>query len=222
MSHPDLHIQQSPTRRSALESMSADEGQKSRAARDLPDQEVDALREQLRAERRIAELSGSFLALELDELSDALRDALGVAASEAGADRAQLTWLHRSRDGQATLDRYFWAAPGIEPIDSHPSEETPRSFSWLRKRLLAGEVVDIPRVEDLPDEAASERQSFLDSATGSYLGIPIRWNGRLCGNLDVRAEAQRAWSDHEVEGLRLMADVLCSVLRRKDAEEARR
>ncbi len=222
MSHPDLHIQQSPTRRSALESMSADEGQKSRVARDLPDQEVDALREQLRAERRIAELSGSFLALELDELPDALRDALGVAASQVGADRAQLTWLHRNRDGQATLDRYFWAAPGIEPIDSHPNVGTPHSFSWLRKRLLAGEVVDIPRVEDLPDEAASERQSFLDSATGSYLGIPIRWNGRLCGNLDVRAEAQRAWSDHEVEGLRLMADVLCSVLRRKDAEEARR
>ena len=190
---------------------------------DRESDEVEELREQLRAERRVAELSRTLLSLDLDESEDWIHDALGCAARGAGADRAQLVWMRRDGDRGLVLDRYVWAASGVEPIQTDDDEQVIHGFPWLRSRLQAGEVVHIPRVEDLPDEAAAERESLLDHDNRSYLAIPLLSLDLLTGLLDVRCVRRpRTWSPEEIEGIRLIGEVLCSVMQRKDANAAQR
>ncbi len=181
-----------------------------------------ALEEQLRAERRIAELSRRFLALDLDDFDAGLDDALEAAAREAGADRAQFSWVRPGATGSPSLERRVWAAPGIEPIRLRDDEPI-ASFHWIRERLLRGETISVPRVEDLPDEAAAERDSLLEWDNRSYLAIPILLRGRFVGCLDVRCvRGTRSWSTREIERLQLIAEVLLSVLRGCEAQAARR
>jgi PAS domain S-box-containing protein len=186
------------------------------------DRELDELRAQLGAQKRIAALSRRFLSLDDDEFEDGLREALAAAAQEAGADRAVLSWVRSETDDELSLERHAWASSGIEPVPLDNGEDVP-SFRWIGKRLLAGEVVSIPRVEALPDEARAERDTLLQHDNRSYLGIPIIWRDRFIGCLDVRCvRGPRSWSASEIERLQLIAEVLVSVLRRREAQLARR
>ncbi len=175
------------------------------------------LREQLEAERRISELSRRLLSLDPDHFEDGITDTLAAAAKESGADRAQLSWVHPS----GGVDRYTWAAPGIEPI--RVQDDDYGRYRWITSRLLKGQVVNLPRVEELPDDAAAERESLLDYDNRSYLGIPILGEDRFVGCLDVRCvRGNRVWSRREIERLQLIGQVFLSVLRRREAQAARR
>jgi two-component system cell cycle sensor histidine kinase/response regulator CckA len=190
---------------------------------DLSDLNADELRDRLRSERRVAELARTFLALGPDELESRLQDAVAAAGAAAGADRAQLSWVRARHDGSPGIERYVWAAEGIEPIRTDDDLSKRPRFPWLRAKLLAGEIVHVPRIEDLPAEASAERDSLLEHGNRSYLAVPLLLRGRFLGSVDVRCvRTTRTWSHQEIEGLRLMGDVLASVLQRKEAADGRR
>ncbi|MBW1683504.1 MAG: PAS domain S-box protein [Deltaproteobacteria bacterium] len=180
-----------------------------------------ALQEQLEGEKRIADISRRFLSLEHGDFAACLRHGLEAAAGLAGAERVQFYAPDSSASGVGTYHQ--WNAPGVPVRDGHDLGAATETYRWTAAKLLAGEEIHVPRVADLPAEAAAERAGLERQGVLSYLGLPIAQDGGKAGFLGFfRMREERGWSAQEIARLALIADVLGSAVRRLHAEQQRR
>ncbi len=190
-------------------------------ARDPADplSEVALLRERLQLETLISELSRRLLSTETAAIDDAIREGLRSVAAVGGADRTFLVSLPELR-----RDRTFffeWCSEGVAPRASAPTLSDGEQYRGFSRRLMAGEIVSIPVVADMPDSLATERTAMLAAGIRSYLLVPAVSRGALMGILCLHCVRQeRHWSDHEQTLLQLIADLFTSALRRKRSETA--
>jgi PAS domain S-box-containing protein len=194
-------------------------------SRDVSDRVLaeQTLQAQLESERKIAELSRRLLQVRSSDFESCLRHGLEVAAEVANAERAQI-YVARPPRGDRLEVFLRWLAPGMsELVDGPVSTVAGERFRWAGSRLVAGEIVHVPRVAALPPEAAEERAAFEQRGLQSYLGIPIADGSRTLGFIDfARMSEARGWSHPEVARLRLIAEVLGAAVRRIHAEGERR
>ncbi|HUO84033.1 MAG TPA: diguanylate cyclase, partial [Thermoanaerobaculia bacterium] len=107
-------------------------------------------------EELVTSISTRFINLRAHEIDDGIRGALRQVGEFAGVDRSYLFLC--SSDGLRMSNTHEWCAPGIEPqIDSlqdMPFEIMP----WWAERLRSRETIHIPRVSDMPPDAAADRK----------------------------------------------------------------
>ena len=94
----------------------------------------------------------------------------------------------------------------------------------MTARLQQGDVVSVSELEELPEEAAVDRQSYLAHRLKPQLAVPLLAGGTVVGGLVFSTVgAERARSDELLEQLRLLGEVFANALSRKQAEhEAQR
>jgi len=192
-------------------------------ARDVTDQRraEDELAEQLQIQECVAELSRRFLALPASEIEEALREELGVAAVLARADATRLHVMG-ARDRPA-IHTVAWYAPGVPPAAPPSLGGARRRFAWSAGRLLAGEVVHVSRVDDLPPEAAAEREDMRARGVRSTLAIPIASGDATRGfQVFECTREERRWSDREITAVRMVGEIFARALERQRAEAALR
>ena len=121
--------------------------------------------------------------------------------------------------------------PGvITPTHAYAGQEGPRDFNslqqeqfpWVVQRMLAGQKVCISSLEDLPAEAAVDRESARVSGILSNLTLPLAVGGEPpVGALVFNTlRAQRAWPDALVRRLELVAQVFTNALSRRRHEQS--
>ena len=95
-------------------------------------------------------------------------------------------------------------------------------FPWCLKQLLAGKVISLSSVEDLPAEAARDKESCHHFGIKSALTIPLSvGGGPLIGALSFNEmKKERVWSDALVKRLQLVAQIFANAITRKRAEQA--
>jgi len=174
------------------------------------------LERQLEIEKRVADFSRDLLETGAQGIDAGIRHGLEAAGTIAGAERAFL--ISAPGGDRAGVNICDWHAPGVAPrpdaLDLEPEKQ-----SWIIERLQAGRIIRLARVEDLPDEASSLREVLVANGVRSYLGIPVRSEGRLLGVLNFHCLREpKAWSEREVTLLWIVADLFASALRRKRAE----
>jgi PAS domain S-box-containing protein len=197
----------------------SNEGRVACVIRDVTDREQRSaeLERQLEVEQRIAEITRSFIALSPDDLDAGVQSGLEAAAAIAGADRAYL--VAGSGRGEDTARHFDWRAPGVEPRPYPQGPPDPAGHLYATERLLRGETVRVPRVRELPDEAARMRESLEESGVHGFLAIPVLVDSRLVGVLGFHCMSREAeWSSHEVNMLRLFAELFAGAVRRVSAE----
>lgn len=94
------------------------------------------------------------------------------------------------------------------------------SRPWLEQRLLAGESVQITTLDDLPPEAALDRQSYEAEGVKSALLLPLRGRGeQISGCIGMRTYSrQMEWLAEDVRRFRIVADAIANVIERKRVE----
>ena len=145
-------------------------------------------RERVRAQRRIVE------ALDLD--------------------RAAL-YEFVDADG-SLLFTHFWSRPGFP--EPPRRQVTTAAFPWLQERLLRGETVIVPKLDDVP--SALDRENARRFGVKSNLSIPLVVGGQTVGSLGFSMmRHEREWSPELVARLQLVARVFASALDRKRTDE---
>ncbi len=98
------------------------------------------------------------------------------------------------------------------------------AFPWITQQLLAGKTVAIPDLTVLPAEAATDRESLLYYLDRSTLAIPlVLGSGQVRGAISFAATTrQEPWPKATLTHCRLVAQVIGSVLARKQVGEALR
>jgi signal transduction histidine kinase len=179
---------------------------------------ADRLESRLEFETLLADLSSRFINLPPAEVDREIEDALRRVCELLGIDLAVL-W-----QGSAARPETF------TPTHSYPSLGAPRPFEplhqdqypWTVEQVLAGHLVAFSSLEELPAEAAVDRENARRIGIKSSLCLPLTLGGESpVGALAFNTlQAHRDWPDALVKRLQLVGQVFTNAMARRRAEEA--
>jgi signal transduction histidine kinase len=173
-----------------------------------------SLDERLRFESLLSELSARLIHVSLNDLDDEISRGLRRVGAFLKVDRANL----HEYVVEGALVRISWAVEGVEPL-SRVME--PDQFPWTRAQLRGGQVVRFSRLDELPEEAAVDRQSYQISGTQSDLSLPMGTGDSLLGVLSFDSvRTERVWPDELLPRLQLLSEVFAGALERRRTELA--
>jgi formate hydrogenlyase transcriptional activator len=169
-----------------------------------------------RFERLLADLSTRFAGLPCERIDAELDRALELLITFLGTDRSTLLELLPS-DGSVSAT-HSRARPGFAPAQR--LLPVSRRFRWYYERLRRGETLRFERLpEELPAEAAEEREYVRELPLLSHVAVPLRVGGQwTCALLTATAGSYRAWTDAEVEQVRIVGEILANALHRRKLE----
>jgi signal transduction histidine kinase len=170
------------------------------------------LAERLRFESLLSELSARLIPAAVSDVNAEIERGLQRVVEFLRIYRAS---LHEYVPGGAVL-RISWVVGGAERLSRITETD---QFPWTTGQLQRGHVVRFSRIDELPEEAAIDRQSYLNAGTRSCLSFPLSAGGSLLGVLSFDAiQGERTWPDALVERLRLLGEVFVGALERKRLE----
>jgi signal transduction histidine kinase len=176
-----------------------------------------SLMERLRFEEVLSGLYARFALLQHSDIEAESERSLAAVGEFLGVDRATLVAMSEKT---GLLRVRGWSRPGIDP---GPAVVSLLRFPWTTASLRRGELVKFSRLEEIPPEAALDRQTYQAIGTRSHLGIPLVADELVLGSISfTTVSSARAWPPELVERLQLLAGVLANVLARRRADEALR
>ncbi|HZR46708.1 MAG TPA: PAS domain S-box protein, partial [Candidatus Manganitrophaceae bacterium] len=180
-----------------------------------------ALQHRIGIEKQITAISTRFINLPAEEMDCGIGWALKMIGEFAGDDRS---YLFLFSDDRTRIDRiYEWCAEGIPSIIDHAKGIPVEAFPWWMDQLRRFESIHIPRVAELPPEAASEKKIFDEEEVRSVLSVPVSYGGSLLGFIgfdSVRTE--KSWTEPDIRLLKMVGEIISAALRRSRLEETRR
>jgi hypothetical protein len=93
-----------------------------------------------------------------DEIDEGINKALKKIGEFAGVDRS---YIFLFRNNETLMDNtHEWCAPGIESEIENLQGLKVEMFPWITSKHCKGDIVNIPRVSDMPPEAKNEREEL--------------------------------------------------------------
>ena len=178
----------------------------------------EAFKYQLGIERIIADISSTFINLPLERIDEGIEHALQLTGKFFEVDRSYLFKV--SPDGKRVSNTHEWCRVGIEPQINNLQDIPLENIPWWMDRLKKCNTINIPRVAEMPPQAAREKNILENQSIQSVLVVPLVSFNKILGFLgfDFVAE-ERAWSQEENNMLKLMAEIISSALSREEAEK---
>lgn len=179
------------------------------------------LEERLRFETLIADLSSEFVNLPSSDVDRKIEDAQRRVCQCLELDLSAL-WQPSTESARSLvlthLYRSFGGPPTPDPMDAG------EYFPWCQQQVLAGEIVTVSSLDELPAEASRDREVWVHFGAKSNLTVPLSAGGGLpIGALSFNTvRAERTWPDPIVKRIQLVAEVFTNALTRKRADEALR
>jgi len=160
-------------------------------------------------------ISTRFVNLGPGEADPEIEDALGRVCRVLGIDNAVVwQWSASAPDVIAPTHGYPARQDQFDPLDQE-------AYPWVVQQMRAGRVVAISRLDELPAEAATDRENARRTGITSNLTLPLSVGGAPpLGALAFNTLGEaRGWPDPLVKRLQLVAQVFTHALARKRADQ---
>ncbi len=168
-------------------------------------------------ERVATGILASLVLAERDQAELAIGDGLRLIGQFMEAERVGI--LDRVPGDTVFRSIQSWHADGLAP--PFGLGDTP-DFPWVLQRLATGNIVRLPRFNDLPPEADGDRAALQAAGVRSLLAVPISVSGKVAGALWIaRTLLEHEWPDALMPGISLLAEVF-GALHARDAAERRK
>lgn len=179
---------------------------------------IDALQHRMAFEDLLMRIASSFILRAPAEIDDGIHEALADIGRFVDVDRAYVYLI--DEDHAMVENTHTWNAVDLpmelERPRTVPQADAPRWMEELRQL----EPIYIPRVADLDDSWALEREMMREQGAQSVLAAPLVDQGRLAGFIGFDSiRSERLWSDDHLSLLMSAAGVVSQALARRDAEE---
>ncbi len=175
-----------------------------------------SLEERLQFETLLADISARFVNLPWDQVDSAIEDAQRRVCESLDIDILAVWQLSNEDPVALTATHYYSVQQGPQPPGLLKQED----FPWFVKQLQAGRIVAVSSLEDMPAEAAHDREVCRQLGVKSNLSIPLSvGDGPLMGVLGLNTtRAERDWPDAIVKRLQLVAQIFTNALARERSE----
>jgi signal transduction histidine kinase len=168
-------------------------------------------------EKLLADLSAAFIRVSAEEVDVEIERWLQLIVLAMNIDRSTVVQVDPA-DG-LIYTTHQWAREGLPAPERGRRAVHDGSYPWLAGQVFSGEVVVIPRLEEMPPEASKDRDSFRHDGNKSNVTIPLRIAGVVVGAvLFGTLLSEKAWSHRDVQRLKLVAEIFGNALERKRVE----
>jgi formate hydrogenlyase transcriptional activator len=175
-------------------------------------QESEHPKERLEFERLLLDISAAIVSSSSQQIDTAINSALQKIRAFYHVDRCGL--IRVSSVDQTWRMTHLTSAPGFDtvPIDT----DLPSSlFPFAYEKIVRNEIFAFENPDELPEEAAADRQTALDWGVVSWLNIPIQVDSKFIYAVLLNAMSnQCTWSEDKFPRLRLLGEILAGVLER--------
>lgn len=169
-----------------------------------------------RIQALVVEILNDLLRAPIEDTDRAIEDAIARIGTYCLRDRAYVF----VKTGEAASNTHEWCAPGIEPMIHELQDLSWELYAPLTGPITEGLPQHIPDVEALPPESAT--RELLDAQQiRSILLVPMLAEGAPYGFVGFDGvERTHEFLPGELYLLQSVADVICSVLRRRESDRA--
>jgi PAS domain S-box-containing protein len=166
----------------------------------------------------VARLTLQFLRDQDEDVETLINSALAGIGAFSDADRCGFFLFDLA--ARTMTCRYQWSRGSNKPSElglvGLPIDE----YSWASQRLLRGEIVNIPSVQDMPAEAAQERLKLEHNKVQSLLTVPVLSGGKVLGYVSLSAVRTKvAWTTHTTLLMRFVGEMIANTLQRQEARD---
>lgn len=178
-----------------------------------------ALKYRLQFEDLVLQISTHFINASLEQIDAAINDTLKEIGMFCKTDNAN---IYTFSDDLSTFGlTYSWSSEQLSINLNDHTDLVSTDNMWWFSRMKAQQVIAVPSVLNMPDEAAHERQSLLERGISAMVDVPMINQGKLVGSMGFYSiRDNRHWTDDEIALLRIVSQVLTNALQRKIQEEA--
>ncbi|RXK85156.1 PAS domain S-box protein [Chlorobaculum sp. 24CR] len=172
-----------------------------------------------RFEHLISTLANEFISASAEEIDAMIDKALEAIGKFVHADRS---YIFQYYDNQKLMDNtHEWCAEGIEPQIDILQHLPTAEFEWSTKKITAGEVIIVPEVSELPNEAASEREILQQQDIQSLILIPLVSGNVPFGYIgfDAVREEREEWPTGSASILSLAGGIIANALQRQQVRK---
>jgi len=179
----------------------------------------EALAERLLFDRLIAELSTRFINTPIDAIDEVITDALRAVSEALGFDRTHIEFLD---DAGRLMSAHEWCDQGIPSFEAAKMQIPAKEFGWPVSAIVEGETIVIS-AKSIPEGAERARQVFSRSGAKVIAAVPMFIEGQVIGDISFhRMKGHTGVPDDFTARLKLIAEMLASVIARKRSEDERR
>ena len=176
------------------------------------------LEERLRFETLLSDLSSKLINLPAGQVDAEIQAAQRRVCECLGFDAAALWQRAEENPGMFVLTHYH------RPLGGPPVPEgmaAGEHFPWLMRQAIAGKTMAVASLDELPDEAARDREVLQHYGAKTALNIPLSTGGGpVTGVLSFNDfQWERTWPEPLVNRLQLVAQVFANALARQRAEQ---
>ena len=172
-------------------------------------------------ERIIVDTSTRFISAPIDDLDQAIEDALGKVGAFVAADRSYVFLV--DAEAQTTSNTHEWCNEGIASHQPMLQDIPYSAMPWFMDKMHRHEPLVTPRVPALPDVASALQEILEDGNIQSLVVLPMTRGDTLVGFIGFDAvREQRDWDSDTVTILRVLGDAISSALHRKEMEKTLR
>ncbi len=163
-------------------------------------------------EHLIADISRNFVRATVDDIDSEINRSLQRVCLLLGLDRSTLAQIDPS-NGAAAIT-HGWAC---DPARVFPTNIDPNRFlPWHKQKMLAREMIIYSDLDELPQEAAIDRETLRPIGPKSAIVLPVTVGGVTFGALAFDAMYEhRPWPPELVQQLQFVADIFGHALDRK-------
>ena len=169
--------------------------------------------DRLAFEMMLADLSSRFVMVEPADVDHEIDGALWRVCEQLGIDYAVLWQWSGAESSVITPTHFYPTESDLQPPDPLQQEQYP----WVVQQIMTGRMVVLASLEELPAEAAVDRESAGLRGIKSNLTVPLQLGGAPpIGALAFNTlRTERDWPDAMVQRLQLVAQVFTNALARK-------
>jgi signal transduction histidine kinase len=175
------------------------------------------VQECLRFETLLAELSATFVNLPAGQVDLQIEAALRRLVEFLDVDRGALAELLLGQ--KQLVITHSSHTPEAPP---HPRIILDEQLPWYARTIYQGGLLRFSALPDeLPPEAAAEREYCLRVGLKAHVMIPLKVTGAVVGAIGFGSfRKNRGWSEDLVQRLRLVGEIFANAVARKRADEA--
>lgn len=167
----------------------------------------------------ISEISLRFVRSTKESYDSDINEMLCKIGDYLQIDRSYLFLF--SEDQKTMTNTHEWCAEGVLPQKEFIQNKNLDSLPWWKKQVLRDVVVHIPNVEELPRDAAAEKEDFKKQSIRSLITVPIRSETKIWGfiGFDTVNKSYR-WNDNEIDNLIVISNIVSNLLVKLEYEKS--
>lgn len=158
-------------------------------------------------EEILADISGRFVNTPFEQFDYQVSETLKSIGKFVNADRSYIFIFNYN---QGLMDNtHEWCSEGIQPEKENLQHLPLENFPFWLDNLTPHRVINVPRVSELPDTAAAEREILQSQGILSILAIPLVFEGKISGFLGFDSvRSVRIWAPDDIRLLQFASELL--------------